>query len=51
MKNNIAWFILLAIFIMAMGGGASNFDRLVLGTGNFGTDPNSTADITLQNDE
>lgn len=31
--------------------GATNFDRLVLGTGNFGTDPNPTADLTFQNDE
>jgi hypothetical protein len=30
---------------------ASNYDRLVLGSGNYGTDPNPTADITLQNDE
>lgn len=30
---------------------ASNFDRLVLGSGNYGTDPNPTADITYQNGE
>ena len=30
---------------------ASHMDRLILGSGNYGTDPNSTADITLQNDE
>lgn len=30
---------------------ASHLDRLVLGSGNYGTDPNTTADITLQNDE
>lgn len=35
-------------FVLA---GATNFDRLVLGSGNYGTDPNTTADITLQNDE
>ena len=28
---------------------ATNFERLVLGASNFGTDPNPTADITLQN--
>ncbi|MFX0184090.1 MAG: hypothetical protein ACFE95_13490 [Candidatus Hodarchaeota archaeon] len=32
-------------------GQASNFARIVLGTSNYGTDPNTTADITLQNDE
>jgi hypothetical protein len=42
-------FVLLVGFIM--GGGASNFDRLVLGEANFGEDPNTTADITGQNDE
>lgn len=31
--------------------GATNFDRLVLGEDNFGEDPNTTADITGQNDE
>lgn len=31
--------------------GATNFDRLVLGTGNFETDPNPTKDLTFQNDE
>jgi hypothetical protein len=31
--------------------GATNFDRLVLGEGNFGEDPNTTADITGANDE
>ena len=30
---------------------ASHMDRLVLGSGNYGTDPNSTADLTFQNDE
>jgi len=30
---------------------ASHMDRLVLGSGNYGTDPNTTADITGQNDE
>lgn len=35
-------------FVLA---GATNFDRLVLGSGNYSTDPNTTADITLQNDE
>lgn len=35
-------------FVLA---GATNFDRIVLGSGNYGTDPNTTADITFQNDE
>ena len=30
---------------------ASHMDRIVLGSGNYGTDPNSTADLTFQNDE
>lgn len=34
-----------------VGGGATNFDRLVLGEANYGEDPNTTADITGQNDE
>ena len=42
--------ILFATFIVLYAG-ATNFDRIVLGEGNYGTDPNSTADITLQNDE
>jgi len=29
----------------------TNYDRIVLGEGNYGTDPNPTADITGQNDE
>lgn len=31
--------------------GATNFDRLVLGSANFETDPNPTKDLTFQNDE
>ena len=29
--------------------GANNLDRIVLGSANYGSDPNPTADITLQN--
>jgi len=45
--------VVLALLLVgfALGSGATNFDRLVLGSGNYGTDPNSTADITFQNDE
>lgn len=38
-------------FATGMLPGATNFDRLVLGSGNYGEDPNTTADITGQNDE
>ena len=31
--------------------GAVNFDRIVLGTSNYDSDPNPTADVTMQNDE
>lgn len=44
----VASTVLLFGFILA---GVTNFDRLVLGSGNYDTDPNTTADITLQNDE
>ena len=35
----------------AVQAAASHMDRLVLGSGNYGTDPNTTADITGQYDE
>lgn len=35
-------------FVLA---GATNLDRIVLGSANYGADPNTTADITMQNDE
>ncbi len=47
----LAILVFTVWFIGATGAGASNFDRLVLGSGNYGTDPNTTADITGQNDE
>ena len=56
-KSNLIIFILLGFcFQLFLGSvihnaGASNFDRLVLGSGNYGLDPNPTADITLQNGE
>lgn len=45
--------VIIAVFALGfvMGGGATNFDRLVLGEANYGEDPNTTADITGQNDE
>jgi len=53
MKNR--WILFVAISLLMFFGfalsGATNFDHLVLGTGNYGTDPNPTADVTLQNDE
>ena len=52
MKKTLIIGVLLLIvtlgFVMA---GVTNFDRLVLGSSNYGTDPNTTADITFQNDE
>lgn len=51
MKRNISAFILIALVILGFRYSNTNFDRLVLGSGNYGTDPNPTADITLQNDE
>ena len=49
-------FVVLAFLAFVLLGartymGATNFDRLVLGSGNFETDPNPTADLTFQNDE
>jgi len=49
-RGFIAGLVLFVLFIVVYAG-ASNFDRLVLGSGNYGTDPNTTADITFQNDE
>jgi len=46
----IALLLVLSVIVMASGQ-ASNFARIVLGTANYGTDPNTTADITFQNDE
>ena len=43
--------VMLGILFGFVAAGVTNFDRLVLGSGNYGTDPNSTADITFQNDE
>jgi len=44
-------FLIVACFLIAATFSASNFDRIVLGEGNYGEDPNTTADITGQNDE
>lgn len=51
MRKLIAGLILGATLTFIIGSGATNFSRLVLGDSNFGSDPNTTADITLQNDE
>lgn len=55
MKKRIVLFSILALLILAgfmlSPQGATNFDRLVLGSSNYGTDPNPTADLTLQNGE
>lgn len=56
-KSNLIIFILLGFcFQLFLGSvihnaGATNFDRLVLGSGNYGLDPNPTADITGANGE
>lgn len=46
----LSLLLFLSVIVMASGQ-ASNFARIVLGTANYGTDPNTTADITFQNDE
>src|SRR5690606_32988191 len=50
MKQTIFGFA-LGITTIVLLAASTNFDRLVLGSGNYGEDPNPTADITLQNDE
>jgi len=51
MKKGFITGLLLFVFFVIVYAGATNFDRLVLGSGNYSTDPNTTADITFQNDE
>ena len=51
MKKGFLIGLLLFVFFIVIYAGATNFDRLVLGSGNYSTDPNTTADITFQNDE
>lgn len=52
LRSKIAFIAVIAFILLGAGYyGATNFDRLVLGVNNFGEDPNTTADITLQNDE
>ena len=62
MRKKLGWIILgiligLCVTVFrydiqdAVQAAASHMDRLVLGSGNYGTDPNTTADITGQNDE
>lgn len=53
MKRIILIIVLFSITLLGFRSyyGATNFDRLVLGEANFGEDPNTTADITGQNDE
>ena len=46
----LSLLLFLSVIVMASGQ-ASNFARIVLGTANYGTDPSTTADIVLQNDE
>lgn len=49
-KGFIVGLLIFTVFVIVFAG-ATNFDRIVLGSGNYGTDPNTSADITLQNDE
>lgn len=56
MFRNLRWitlgvFIGLSVGVILALAAATNLDRLVLGSDNYGTDPNPTADITLQYDE
>lgn len=51
MKKGFLTGLILFVFFVVVFAAATNFDRLVLGSGNYGTDPNTTADITFQNDE
>ncbi len=51
MKKGFLTGLLVFAFFVIVFAAATNYDRLVLGSGNYGTDPNPTADITLQNDE
>ena len=47
----IGFLLFTAISYATHTDGATNFDRIVTGSNNYGTDPNSSADITLSNDE
>jgi len=49
--NKMAFGFFLALFAVVLMAGATNFDRIVLGSGNYNTDPNTSADIVFQNDE
>lgn len=49
--NKILLGFFLALFAVMLMAGATNFDRLVLGSDNYGADPNTSADIVFQNDE
>ncbi len=51
MKKYLIGCFIVLFFMAATFYSATNFDRLVLGSANYGTDPNPTADITFQNDE
>lgn len=62
MKRKLNWLILgvlIGLCVAVFQGdvrdfawaAATHFDRIVLGTDNFGTDPNPTADLTFQYDE
>ncbi len=51
MKKYILFIAFAFFVVLGFRFSATNFDRLVLGSGNYDTDPNATADITLQNDE
>lgn len=54
MKSRLQGFVAGLFFLTVLAfAGSSNFDRLVLGESNYGSDPASTsqADISLENDE
>lgn len=52
-RTKIALLVCVAVALLGARAyfGASNFDRIVLGSGNYESDPYPTADIVLQNDE
>lgn len=51
-REHLGWFIAGLVLASSLAwGAATHFDRLVLGSSNYGTDPNPTADVTFQYDE
>lgn len=51
MSGIVIGAMVASFWIMQIMAAATNFDRLVLGSANYGEDPSTTSDIVLQNDE